>query len=285
MASCEQCHRQIATKLRGRPRRYCSRACQARAYRQRRADVPEAAAHHASTVSAGPTLGLERIVAAAIEISDVEGVEGLSMRRVAARLDAGAMSLYRYVRHRDELVDLMVDALFRTRTLPEPGPDGWRARLELSARYEWSIYVAHPWVASLVASTTRPPIAPHLMAYTDWRIRAVRAEGIGLPAMASVAIMLSTFIQGAALALAQEVRAARDSGQGRRQWLAERRPAIAAALRDHHLPMIAQFDADSFAASEPQAIFEFGLPRILDGIAAMLGRGADHRDARRRHDR
>ncbi|HEY3503440.1 MAG TPA: TetR/AcrR family transcriptional regulator C-terminal domain-containing protein [Actinocatenispora sp.] len=284
MASCEQCHQQVATKLRGRPRRYCSRACQARAYRQRRVETHEATVPPASTVSAGQSLSIERIVAAAVEISDAEGVEGLSMRRVAARLDAGAMSLYRYVRHRDELVDLMVDALFSARPLPEPGPDGWRARLQLSARYEWSIYLEHPWVAALVASTTRPPIAPHLMAYTDWRIRAIQAEGISLPAMASVAIMVSTFIQGAALTLAQEVRASRDSGHDRRQWLAERRPAITAALRDHHLPMIAQFDADSLAASEPQAIFEFGLPRILDGIAAMLGQGSDQ-DARKRPDR
>ncbi|GAA4202816.1 TetR/AcrR family transcriptional regulator C-terminal domain-containing protein [Actinocatenispora rupis] len=266
MPTCEQCHRRLDTATRGRPRRYCSRACQAQAYRRRVAE---------RQVEAAPaderTLSVERIVAAAVALADDDGVDSVSMRRVAARLDAGVMSLYRYVPGRDDLVDLMVDTLFARAALPEPGPDGWRARLELSARYEWSIYAEHPWVASLVASTTRPPIAPHLMAYTDWRMRAVAGETADFPTLISVAILVSTFLQGAALTLAQENRATRDTGLDRRQWLARRRPAIDAAVRAHHLPMIARFGADSYAASEPEAVFEFGLARMLDGIAALLG--------------
>ena len=213
---------------------------------------------------------------AAITVADREwraGREhgGITIRGTAAELGSGVMSLYRHVPGRDELVELVIDAIFGEEPLPEPGPAGWRAKLELSARREWSIYHRHPWLAPLVAATTRPPIAVELMAYTDWRMRAVRDAGgqeIDLATMTRIAVAVSTVVQGAALALAHRARVGE---QGPREWPAARREALEQAFASGRLPMVSRFGAVEYRAAAPEATFEFGLHRTLDGIAVLLG--------------
>src|SRR3954453_8973113 len=82
---------------------------------------------------AHPALGREQIVRAAMEIADAEGLEAISMRRVAAGLGAGTMSLYWYVAGKDELLDLMVDAAFGEFRIPDRPTGDWRADLRLIA--------------------------------------------------------------------------------------------------------------------------------------------------------
>jgi AcrR family transcriptional regulator len=270
---CEFCERSLRPAERGRPPRYCSQACRARAYRSRQAD--ERVARPPEPARTDPGLTAERIVQAAITVADREWRSGrdygaLSMRRTAAELGAGVMSLYRHVPGKDELVDLVVDAIFGQHPLPEPGPQGWRAKLEISARQEWSLYHQHPWLTPLVAATTRPPIAVGLMAYTDWRMRAVQdasAQELDLPTMTRIAVAVSTVVQGAALALAHEARVGQ---QGQNEWLASRQGAIDRAFASGRLPMVSRFGAAEYRAAAPEAIFEFGLQRTLDGIATLL---------------
>ncbi|MFI6790586.1 TetR/AcrR family transcriptional regulator [Nonomuraea sp. NPDC050383] len=290
MPTCETCGRALGASERGRPPRYCSRACRARAYRMRVADrlaadareegraAPEAEVPHpppAGTEGGAPEVALDRslIVRTATDVADREGVAAVSMRRVAARLGVGVMSLYRYVANREELNDLMVDAVFGERPLPEPGPDGWRAKLELSARAEWAIYQDHPWVSHLVAVTTRPPVAPNLMAYTDWRMRALAGHDLDFTTLVQVAIMIGTYLQSAAIPLAHEAQVARTTRHTRQQWADARQDAIHRTIHAARLPMVSEFGSEAFQASEPESIFEFGLHRMLDGIAALLDRG------------
>ncbi|WP_165777599.1 TetR/AcrR family transcriptional regulator [Amycolatopsis antarctica] len=260
---CSVCGRALPPSGRGRPARYCSRACRARAYRDRVAerqqldvDLPEEAA----------ALTPERVVRAAIGLADREGVAALSMRRVAAELNAGPMSLYRYVRGKEELGGMMIDAVFGDRPLPEPGPAGWRNRLELSARREWEIYLDHAWVPQLATITTRPPLAPRMMAYTDWRIRAVDGLGLDFATMVRIAIMVSTHVQGAAQPLARERR----ERSTREEWLLVRRGPIRETFGSGALPMIERFDDDALRASEPDSVFEFGLRCLLDGVERLI---------------
>ncbi|MEU7983368.1 TetR/AcrR family transcriptional regulator [Streptosporangium canum] len=318
MPTCEMCGRTLRLAVRGRPPRYCSRACRARAYRMRVADrsatdtragvraegrgdvqaedraegqgegrakgraegqgevqaVPGADARRTpesteTGLSEGP-LDQPLIVRTAIELADRDGVAAVSMRRVATELGVGVMSLYRYVASREELNDLMVDTVFAERPLPEPGPDGWRAKLELSAREEWALYRDHPWVSHLVAVTTRPPIAPSLMAYTDWRMRALDGPRLDFATMVQIAIMIGTYLQSAAMPLAHEAQAARATRHTRQQWADARQDALHRTLRTAHLPMVSEFGTEAFQASEPENIFEFGLQRMLDGVATLL---------------
>ncbi|MER6949616.1 TetR/AcrR family transcriptional regulator [Nonomuraea sp. NPDC000554] len=228
---------------------------------------------HAAGGSTEGALDQALIVRAAIEVADREGVAAVSMRRVAAELRVAVMSLYRYVASREELNDLMVDTVFGERPLPEPGPDGWRAKLELSAREEWALYREHPWVSHLVAVTTRPPVAPSLMAYTDWRMRALDGHDLDFATLVQVAIMIGTYLQSAAIPLAHEAQAARTTRHTRQQWADARQDAFSRTMHAARLPMVSEFGAEAFQASEPENIFEFGLHRMLDGIATLLEAG------------
>ena len=128
MQTCEMCGRALRPTERGRPRQYCSRACRTRAYRARLADRPTGEIRgQARPVpeNAEAVLDQDLIVRTAITLADRENAAAVSMRRIALDLRIRAMSLYRYVSSREELNDLMVDAVFDARPLPEPGPDGW----------------------------------------------------------------------------------------------------------------------------------------------------------------
>jgi AcrR family transcriptional regulator len=82
------------------------------------------------------------------------------MRRVAAELDVGTMSLYTHVPGKGELVDLMLDGvlgeLYPDDEVPAGG--GWRDRLEAVARANWQFFLRHPWAVHL--ATGRPPLGP-----------------------------------------------------------------------------------------------------------------------------
>ncbi|NUW40973.1 TetR/AcrR family transcriptional regulator [Nonomuraea rhodomycinica] len=271
--TCEMCGRALRPAERGRPRRYCSRACRTRAYRARMAERPATVeARRQPPAHADAVLDRDVIVRAALACAHREGVAAVSMRRVAADLGVGVMSLYRYVAGREELNDLMVDTVFADHPLPEPGPDGWRDKLELSARQEWALHRRHPWLSQLVVATTRPPNAPHLMAYTDWRMRALAGHDLDFATLTKIAIMIGTYLQSAAAPLAYETQAARRTRHTREQWTEARRESFDRSIREARLPMVSEFGSEAFEAAEPDNIFEFGLHRMLDGIAVLLDR-------------
>src|SRR6188472_3619062 len=97
--------------------------------------------------SASPEGGLNRaaIVRAAIAIADAEGLDAVSIRRVAAVLDARPMSLYTHVASKDDLVDLMVDEAIADVLLPEPLPTDWREAMRAIAAQSYRAFRAHPW--------------------------------------------------------------------------------------------------------------------------------------------
>ena len=96
----------------------------------------------------------EKIAAAALAIADTEGFEAVSMRRVAEKLEAGAMSLYYYVKDKDDLIAAMDDALLGEALLPSV-PRGWRRAMFEIARRTHAALVRHPW--ALVAMLSAPP--------------------------------------------------------------------------------------------------------------------------------
>lgn len=256
---CRVCGTSLTSAGRGRPPRYCSRACRSKAYRER---VAERGVEPVERVP----LSAEQIVRAAIGLADDEGAQALTMRGVAARLGVGVMSLYRYVSGRDELIDLITDAVFGERSLPESGgPRGWRARLELSARSEWALYQAHPWLPRVTDLISHPPASTNVMAYTDWRLRAVADCGFPYSAMVQIAALVSSFVQSIALARGHGPRT---GGLNRRDWMAARKEAFDRGSRN--LPMVSQFGEEAFQATESEALFEFGLQRLLDGFGVLL---------------
>jgi AcrR family transcriptional regulator len=107
-----------------------------------------------------PKTTLAEVVGAAVALADAEGLDALSMRKVAERLGVGAMSLYTYVPGRSELVELMVDRVYAEQE-PPPAGLGWADRLRHWARQTLRVYAAHPWL--LETNPSRQPIGPHVL--------------------------------------------------------------------------------------------------------------------------
>jgi AcrR family transcriptional regulator len=242
----------------------------------------------------GPRRGLEldRVVRAAVELADAEGIDAVSMRRVAERLEVGTMSLYTYVPGKGELLDLMLDAVYADRTeSPEVTQAGdWRARLEAGAHEQWAFHHAHPW--TLYIATGRAVLGPNELTWYERSIAVV--ADIGLPAREAVAVVgaLSMYVRGAARDAAEAERAAQATGRSEEDWWHEREPILTEVWTAERFPVLTRvaaeggFDVpDDTPNYNLQFIlddFEFGLQRMLDGIAAQVERARAPRPPRRR---
>lgn len=154
-------------------------------------------------------LVLADVVAAAVQIADRDGLEALSMRRVAGDLGVGAMSLYTYVPGRAELVDLMVDRVFGELELSEGGL-GWREELRLYAREYWQLYRGHPWLLQL--NMWRGPLAPQVLDAQEAGLRALAGTGLSAPEVVRTLALVDTFVQGTARSDIAEAADRRDTG-------------------------------------------------------------------------
>jgi DNA-binding transcriptional regulator YhcF (GntR family) len=212
-------------------------------------------------------LNREEVLRTAIAIADVEGLDAVSMRRLAAELGIGPMSLYRHVANKEELVTQMVDEAFGEPELPVPGPEGWRAKLELISRRQWELCRRHLWLPRAV-SFTRPLLVPNMMAHTEWTLRAL--DGLGLPMATRVreALTLHALVVTAALSMADEVEAEQETGMTLdRWWLAQRKRADE-LLHSGRFPLLASVHHET--VSDLDGLFEYGLARHLDGFAALV---------------
>jgi DNA-binding transcriptional regulator YhcF (GntR family) len=208
------------------------------------------------------------IVAVAMQIADSEGLRALSMRRVAAHLDVTTMALYRHVSNREHLILLMADAAFARFPLPEPPPAGWRRQLETAARLQWTMYQHHPWLAQ-VTSFTRPLLAPRVLAHSEWVMRALDGLGLDPVTVVHAHATVAAHVRGLAVNLEPEAEAAAHSGISDREWMDRHGTrALASDTAGHAFPHLARVPANSL---DLNTLFEFGLQRLLDGIAMLIG--------------
>ncbi|MBB3676474.1 TetR/AcrR family transcriptional regulator [Modestobacter versicolor] len=221
-----------------------------------------------------PSLDVDRIVAAAVQLVDAEGLAAVSMRRVATELGVGAMTLYGHVPGKGELVDLMLDSV-----LAELYPDeaavtsgSWRDRLTAVARANWDFFVRHPWALHL--ATGRPPLGPHLMRKYELELRAV--DGFGLPEvqMDLLVTLVNGFVRGTVGGVQEKADAERATGITEDQWWAATEPYVARVFDAERFPTAARVGpvaGEELGAGDPARSFEFGLERLLDGIGALIG--------------
>ena len=222
-----------------------------------------------------PGLTLDRIVAAAIELADAEGLDHVSMRRVAERLRVGTMSLYRYVPGKAEMLDVMVDRVSAETARPGELPGGWRARLEHIARQNHLLFERHPWLLHL--SLLRPPLGPGVIAKYEYELRAVQGIGLTDVEMDSVLTLVLDFVRGSAANAVEASRAEGSTGQSDDQWWSSLAPHLEQVLDTRRFPLAARVGvaATDFyqGVSDPHHAFEFGLARLLDGIEVFVERG------------
>lgn len=164
-------------------------------------------------------LSLEAVVDAAVGIADAEGIDALSMRRVAESLGVGAMSLYTYVPGKGELVDLMLDRVYGEQLAGIATEAGWRARLESRARADWALYERHPWVVR--SAGPRPTLGPNETGVHEATLAAV--DGIGLTGdeMVAVVTLLSGYVGGVAHGIVEAV-AGGETHEAEEAWWRER---------------------------------------------------------------
>ncbi|MFF5172987.1 TetR/AcrR family transcriptional regulator C-terminal domain-containing protein [Micromonospora sp. NPDC000089] len=216
-----------------------------------------------------PRLSRDRVVGTAIALADAGGLAAVSMRAVAAQLGVATMSLYRHVRGRGELVGLMADAALAD-LLPPTRPAGWRAQLELLARVQWAAYRRHRWLPHVI-SMTRPQPLPRAMAHTEWALRATAGLGLDRHTRWHLAITLMAFVRGAATGLEAEAQAEQDTGLTDEEWVESHEPALRRMMPGRY-PTLATLAEEGDVDLTLDGIVEFGLARLLDGYAAVIGR-------------
>jgi AcrR family transcriptional regulator len=226
------------------------------------------------TVVAGPAprrdheLTLSRLVAAAVEIADTEGMAELSMRRIAGALGVATMSLYRHVPSREELILAMIDTAIGEVPLPARHPRGWRACVELCARLEWAAFQRHPWLGPTM-SINRPQMAPNAMRLTEWVMAAFDGTRVPLPDRMYIQVLIFTFVRGVASALEPEADAVRDSGLTADQWIESQADTFIAVTNAEPMPHFRALTSQPFDF-DLTALFEFGLARLLDGLEPFI---------------
>ncbi|MBN6034814.1 TetR/AcrR family transcriptional regulator C-terminal domain-containing protein [Amycolatopsis sp. 195334CR] len=208
-----------------------------------------------------------RLVRTAIAIADAEGLDAVSMRRLGTELGVGPMSLYRQVAGKDDLVAEMADVVFGDHELPDPGPDGWRAKLELASRLLWQVVQRHPWLPRVI-SFTRPLLLPNAMAHTEWTLRALDGLGLSPAVRAREAITLPSLVMTTALTLAAEIEAEQNTGETFDLWWLAREARATELLRGGAFPHLATIPHDVVA--DLDGLFEHALARHLDGLATQV---------------
>jgi AcrR family transcriptional regulator len=207
-------------------------------------------------------------VAAGVAIADAEGLPAVTMRRIATELAAAPMSLYRHVADKEQLLHLMMDAAIAECTLPNPPPTRWREGLGLAARSMWATFRAHPWLPGAL-SLTRPQLLPGALAYSNWVLGVLGSARLDPLTTFTVHLTVFTFVRGTAMNLELETEAEASSGQTSDEWMAGHENALQRLVSDGRHENFARVLAGMDFDLDLDALFDFGLQRLLDGIAAL----------------
>jgi AcrR family transcriptional regulator len=223
-----------------------------------------------------PRFSREQIAAAALAIADADGFEAVTMRRIAAALGAGTMSLYRYIETKDDLLALLDDAILGKAIVPGTLPADWHEALALVARRSREAYLSHPWAVAALQGRAAPgaPAGPNGLRHFEQSLAAVAGAPLNLRARLDLLGIVDDYVYGHLLRAAEITARAADR-------TAAADPAatlefVQASLESGDLPQLAALAADPDAAlsaadpDELDARFELGLKLIIDGAARGL---------------
>ncbi|MGP4102854.1 TetR/AcrR family transcriptional regulator [Nonomuraea sp. KM90] len=230
-----------------------------------------------------PTYSRAQITEAAIRIADTEGLEAATMRRIAAEIGAGAMSLYRYVPSRDNLIELMADRL-QGEIDVEGMPSGdWRADLTRYADGLRAMWLRHPWIATVQRSL--PSFGPNQLRLIE-RLMGVLDPFVSIDENLGLIAMLNGYIEGTVREENSSAMEFRRSGLSESEWMARSYPYIDQLVKSGEYPIFTKIVME---ARQPHLSrddqFRYGLQRVLDCIAAALPSAAEsHREGREEQD-
>ncbi|WP_228001185.1 TetR/AcrR family transcriptional regulator [Nocardia australiensis] len=220
-----------------------------------------------------PKLTKDAIVDTAITLADEEGLDALSMRRIADRMGVGAMSLYRHVTNKDELIATMTDVV--AGRSPYPSAEGqnwtWRDRVRIAAEIDWGLYQQHPWIL-LAFAMPRYSFGPSSLDCLAWLVEGLRELNVSTREATTMAFTVWNYISGATLPQISGALFAREGID----------PDARNGLRDllqgkSQLPIppaLAELDGAGASDLAPEDLLRTGLSALCDGFEARAARRA-----------
>ena len=219
-------------------------------------------------------MSIERIVDAAVEIADAEGLAAVSMSRVAQSLGYTTMSLYRYVTAKDDLLVLMQEQGTGTPPEPDPGldPSDWRARLRAIGHAQHEMHRQHPWLLDIPNQGT--PVTPNNLAWMDAMLDALSGAPLDEDERVAIILMITGQLRWQSTIEHSYEVAAGEAGIDPQAIDDGRSAILDAFVTAEEFPALRRaVDAGVFAHGEDP--FAFALERVLDGVADYIGRRAD----------
>ena len=202
-------------------------------------------------------LSRQGILEAALAVADAEGLEAVSLRRVASELGAGPMRLYGYLGSKEDLLALMVDHVYGEIELPEPGD--WRAGLRSIARSTQRAARRHPWFVSIAGA--HPPQGPNGLRLLEGALAAVEGAGLDAQAMVQAVHTVFAYVIGfVQLELVPSSPPPEPAGD-----------YLGRALASGGFPTLARVFG-ALGPVDPEASFESSLELVLDGLGSRIGR-------------
>ncbi|MGV2903074.1 TetR/AcrR family transcriptional regulator [Microbacterium sp. AGC62] len=212
-------------------------------------------------------MSVEKIVDAAVELADAEGIGAVSMAAVAAKLGFTPMSLYRYVTAKDDLLLLMQEQATGLPPASHLEVDGWRARLLALYEAQIMLYLRHPWMLSL--PVTGSPITPNSSAWLDAGLAALEETPLTAEERLAVALAMTGHARWCGIVLAGYTEQARGSGLTPDEVSAREAELFDRVITAEEFPALRRAIEDDvfLSAADP---FRFGVERTLDGVAAYI---------------
>jgi AcrR family transcriptional regulator len=204
------------------------------------------------------------IAATAVRVADAEGIDAVSMRKIAGELGMGTMSLYNYVPRKEDLYELMVDAVSAEYTFSEPSGD-WRADILGLARQSRALMHRHPWLPGLMSPVYG--FSPNALAYLEYCLTCLDPldlpYGTKMELVAAVTSVVTTYVANE-IATAERTRSL--------PWSAEQEQAVRIAylggqVASGRYPRLAASFAEDAGPIDLEAVFERALRRTLEGFA------------------
>ena len=221
-----------------------------------------------STYGPKPAYSRAKITEAAVRIADAEGLEAATMRRIAAEVGAGVMSLYRYVPSREDLVELMADQVMGEIDVTGMPSGDWRADLTRYAGGLRAMWMRHPWIATVQRSL--PSLGPNQLLLVE-RLMGVLDAFVSIDENLGLVALLNSYIESTAREEISSARDVRRSGLSESERMARSGPYVDQLVKSGEHPIFTKIVME---ARQPHMSrddqFRYGLQRVLDCIATAL---------------
>jgi AcrR family transcriptional regulator len=215
------------------------------------------------------SLSRESIVETALGVIDAEGMDALSMRRVAQELNTGAASLYAHVSNKEELVELVLDRVYADLEHPVPDPQRWHEQVKDFLRQSRDNLVAHGDLAR-AAMESGIPLLPHTMDAAETLLALLRAGGLPVQVAAYGVDLIALFVVSSAFEQSRRGGAHQDDGEQARAYIDGARGFYGSLPADRY-PVLTSMVAELTREGGDER-FEFGMEVVLAGLVALAGR-------------